>query len=338
MVKSPTPEPEQRARIRLPKLFERFQMSSATIFERKKSQHTPRRPASPPSCRSRASRIHVASGPPLQDALPVEVFREIAEFAAGDMSELRNIALLNHTGRALAASIATNENAKVYENEFKKRDPVLHECVALKKDNRSTWKLRLFKIIRFKEDSKSDVVSLDALNVTPRPRRSRRGRTGSSSSSSSSSSSPSSSPEEDPRTRPVLIDVTLYNHPNMGFLVNVGETSRAIVIYGLRDPLPCADGSPKVKSSAQALLGPLQLPIFQTGEPAPSGPSEDNLLMLYSINGRRICDFADFHELINYIKGADDLCRWRMLYFRKFGLDKIPEVCQFRVPSPTAHS
>lgn len=251
---------------------------------------------------SRLTRRQYYSGPSIIEALHSDVLQEIAEFAIGDVSDLSSLSLLSCAGRALAKAIGTDENAKLYENEFKNRDPVLHECIIDTDDRRSTWKMRIMKIIRFKKDIKLDQVCLD----TPTCRR------GVSLKS----------------TAPLLIDVTLYNHQKMGFLVNVGETSRSIVIYGLRIP-PRTDEGGKVKSSAQKLLGPLSLPLFETGEPAPQGPSQNNLVMMYSINGKCICEFSDFHELIDYIKSCDDLCRWRMLFYKHFDLESIPTACQF---------
>ncbi len=378
------------SRLRLPSLFERFQLPATVhMFEKKNAEvHA----APPPQRSTRAAKRAsprrkqaappASTGPALMEALPLDMLYEVAKFAAGDMGDLKTLSLLCRTGQSLAANLAANENAKLYENEFRKRDPVLHECIAQSEDARSTWKGRLVKIIQYKHDSKRDVLSLDAAAVGGERRRH---ASGSSSGSSgrrnsprsrlfspassrsdsrrptspasfidSTSSSFSSSSDHhhhhsngssstvfsgaDPRNTPTLVDVTLYNHPNLGFLVNVGETSRSIVIYGLRSPLPSPDGH-TVKSSAQTLLSPLKLPIFQTGEPAPQGPSQNNLVMMYSINGKRICDFTDFHDLIQYIKSADDLCRWRMLFYPRFDVDQIPEACQFKpVPRPALNA
>ena len=107
------------------------------------------------------------------EALPLDMLYEVAKFAAGDMGDLKTLSLLCRTGQSLAANLAANENAKLYENEFRKRDPVLHECIAQSEDARSTWKGRLVKIIQYKHDSKRDVLSLDAAAVggAPPPRK-----------------------------------------------------------------------------------------------------------------------------------------------------------------------
>ena len=105
------------------------------------------------------------------EALPLDMLYEVAKFAAGDMGDLKTLSLLCRTGQSLAANLAANENAKLYENEFRKRDPVLHECIAQSEDARSTWKGRLVKIIQYKHDSKRDVLSLDAAAVGGERRR-----------------------------------------------------------------------------------------------------------------------------------------------------------------------
>ena len=37
-------------------------------------------------------------------------------------------------------------------------------------------------------------------------------------------------------TRPTVVDVNLYNDPALGFMVNVGEARRTVVMYGVRQP------------------------------------------------------------------------------------------------------
>lgn len=72
--------------------------------------------------------------------------------------------------------------------------------------------------------------------------------------------------------------------------------------------------------------------MFYPGEPAPLGPTDRDLLVLYSFSGRRVCEYRDFMHLIDDVKKADDICRWRLLFYPVTNLNFIPSACIFEPP------
>ena len=139
-------------------------------------------------------------------------------------------------------------------------------------------------------------------------------------------------------TRPTVVDVNLYNDPRHGFMVNVGEARRTVIVYGVRQPPPRSDGTNEPSQSvSQVLLEPFNLRVFYPGEPAPAGPSDRDLLVLYSFCGKKVCDYPDFLSLIEDVKNSDDISRWRLLFYPITNLNFIPTACTFRGPPEHHH-
>ena len=137
-------------------------------------------------------------------------------------------------------------------------------------------------------------------------------------------------------TRPTVVDVNLYNDPRHGFMVNVGEARRTVIVYGVRQPPPRSDGTNEPSQSvSQVLLEPFNLRVFYPGSPRPRGPPT-NLLVLYSLAGKR-CATTRTSLASSSVKNSDDISRWRLLFYPITNLNFIPTACTFRGPPEHHH-
>jgi hypothetical protein len=265
--------------------------------------------------------------------LPAAVLESvILTLALSGVDDLRAFGAVSRAARTLAVRVGADANHPLWQSEFRARDPVLWRAVAGAGDARTPWRARVARLAGLRR----------AAALDPGPRH-----------------DPAGGPT------PTLVDVVLYNHPKHGFLVNVGEVRRSVVLYGLRRPPPglpaaCAaaahmsdepshggegagddewvtaspgrcggGGSRAPASSAEALLRAFALPVFEAGAPAPPGPAAANLLVLHSLDGRAVADFADFDELVGGLRRAGELCRWRLLFYPRANLRRLPAACTF---------
>jgi hypothetical protein len=261
--------------------------------------------------------------------LPDSMLSALLSFALGGTKDLRNTAACSRAYKDAAMSVANREDT-LWEAEFLAGNPALHGFVTRAGDFRATFRRRLAAVAAIQ-------TSAAWLKL---PRFIRHARA-----------------HHSHRALPRVVDTVLYNDPRHGFLINVGEVLGSVVVYGLRRPpgsmvpAPVAahrhpllsvggrqaaaeTGAPAAVSteglsSAGAALGEFQLSVYEAGAPAPVGPGSTNLLVLYSLNGRKMSAFAGFDELIAAIKGCGDFAWWRFLIFDEVNLRRLPRDCCF---------
>ena len=122
--------------------------------------------------------------------IPTDSLSVIGEFALGSKNEL---AAFNAIARGFRTA-TTCIDSKVWELEFKARDPDLHACISACGDERNNWRERVRRIV-----DTSKMFSRQA-----------------------------------PVPGFASVDVVLHNHPSHGFQVNIGVEQDAVVVYSLR--------------------------------------------------------------------------------------------------------
>jgi hypothetical protein len=224
--------------------------------------------------------------------IPEDVLRFTVEFALSRISDLRTLSTISRSYLKLAACVLQDGNALLCESEFKHLDPVLHACMTDVVDQRSPWRIRLSARL---ENAKTTVASLMP-----------------------------SSPVLLPRSE-TFVEVVLYNHPTTGYMLYLGEVfKKFVVVYGFRTtPESIAVNSSKVH------LSQFGLPAFAQGAPLPNGPSRTNLLILVSVNGAAVSDFADFESMVDAIHNTGEFCCWRFLHQPTANFENLPIECCF---------
>ena len=227
--------------------------------------------------------------------LSEDIFSLVADFCLGGIQDVRTVSSVSREVRLAVTSVARDGNAPLWENEFRNRDPILHQCYVTSKDDRSTWQTRLVKLLQLRTESFLDKKTFECRADQANP------------------------------FAPTMCDVILHNHPDQGFLVNVGGTRSSVVIYGVRQ-----SPTPGTLSSSVKFAEHFNIPTFAAGAAAPIGPSSDNLLVLHSLDGVPVSAHRDFDQVISTIKHSDELCRWRFLFYPKVNL---PSALMSRLPS-----
>jgi len=218
--------------------------------------------------------------------------------------DLKALSTVSRSTKMCCDQIADDENALLWQSEFCARDPILYGCFIRSRDSRTSWLNRLLRLTHINRD----VASHQCLDSVT-------------------------------RSSDVFVDVVLYNHPIHGFLVNVGELHRSVVIYGIRRP-PSARSVDQTStehheqelSSAEAYLAPFKLPMFAAGAPAPLNPPARDLLVLHSINSTPVSTYTSFDDLIGSIKSADEMCLWRLIFYSQVDLNCLPIECCLQAP------
>lgn len=253
-------------------------------------------------------RLKLSSSPKtssnLFDCLPNDILSLVVEISLGSIQDVRVIGSVSRDFHLAVTSVTRNANAPLWENEFRNIDPVLYQSYVTSKDQRSSWQKRLEKLLQLRTEGLVDVSShacpLDA---------------------------------NKDRSTSQMCDVILHNHPDHGFLVNVGGTRTSVVIYGVR-----LSPTPGNVSSSVKFVHHFNTPSFAAGAMVPLGPSSDNLLVLHSLDGMPVSAHRDFDEVVSTIKSSGELCRWRFLHYSKANpqslmTDGLPSECNFSRPS-----
>ena len=258
---------------------------------------------------------------------PDEIFCEIAAFSLSSPADLCAFSAVSRRFFNAALTTSQDVNAPLWAACVQAADPILYAGIVHAKDTRRSWQARLFHLRQLQRDCAAE-ASPEILSDSRQQAHS----------SSPSPFSFFSSPDA------ACVDVILYNHPTQGFMMNVGEVRRKVCIYGLRQQSQTspvhggdsgASGSdlrPAMLTSA-AKLSRFRVPTYPPGAPAPLGPATTNLLVLLSLNGKKMADFDDFHDLVRGIKAAPEFCRWRFLFYPASNLRKLPPECSLGGPA-----
>ena len=122
--------------------------------------------------------------------MSTDILSIIGEFALENVKDLTAFNSISLDFRTATTCI----DSKVWELEFKARDPALHACISACSDDRASWRERVRRIV-------------DTAKVFNR---------------------------QAPVPEFATVDVVLHNHPSHGFQVNLGVVQDAVVAYSLR--------------------------------------------------------------------------------------------------------
>ena len=255
---------------------------------------------------------------------PDEIFCEIAAYSLSSPADLCAFSAVSRRFFNAALTTSQDVNAPLWAACVRAADPILYAGIVHAKDTRRSWQSRLFHLRQLQRECVAD--------PSPQLLSDERHQT-------HVLSPPPSSVSD-----AACVDVILYNHPTQGFMMNVGEVRHKVCIYGLRQQSQTspvhggdsgASGSdlrPAMLTSA-AKLSRFRVPTYPPGAPAPLGPATTNLLVLLSLNGKKMADFDDFHDLVRGIKAAPEFCRWRFLFYPASNLRKLPPECSLGGPA-----
>lgn len=138
-------------------------------------------------------------------------------------------------------------------------------------------------------------------------------------------------------------DVSLFNHPQHGFLLNLSEFRGLIVIYGSRS-LPPGDPSALINATKlAALLGGEPLPELPLGAARPKSPAivskglaagngggEQVALVVAALDGLPMRSFGGLDGALRYLKGAGEFVSWRIAPCSSAALAQLPPSCRFQ--------
>ena len=255
------------------------------------------------------------------EALPDDLVETLASFTVGSLADLRSFGSCSRAFLRASTAVSSDANAPFWEAEFRATAPHLHGFVKASDTSPTTSSSGPCQPRTWRERALDCARQVRDAAATPPPRI-----------RASSSRRLHGSQSMVPR----VVDVLLFKDPEYGFLVNVGEVRRSVVIYGLRvptEPLVASMGGAGAISSSAAALEEFGLPHFAPGAPPPLGPSGEAVLVVHSLDGRPVSSYANFDALVQGIRDAGEVTRWRLLHFTQPKLLRhLPLECSFPRP------
>ena len=184
--------------------------------------------------------------------IPDEMMQCILEYALERVSEMGSASPVSRSVYNFTRNMRLDANHVIWVNEFKARDYKLYQSISRSGDTNQSWMDRTVRLVKLKHETETEKSRTNKLH-----RGSSEGH---------------------------IVDYILHRHPQDGFMVNLGVVAGVTFVYGTRRP---SDGQDSDSLAAQ-LLSPLGIPAYEQGQQAPSGPSDEHVLILRSLNGKPV--------------------------------------------------
>ena len=235
------------------------------------------------------------------NCLPIDLVSFVVQFTSGRVHELDTLSVVSKDFLVAIKVYAKNDWAEVWESEFRHQEPALHESLKRCVDDDS-WRMRLCHLFRIKSSAAEEFMP------------------------------PEHSFYSMIRFRTInatVHDFIICNElTEEGHPVDLGTWSSCVWLCGKqrhRDGV----GAPHT----EVMFAPFNLPPYMIGAPANGCLSQDDSLLLYSINGKSVSEHKNLNELMETIKSSGEFARWRVILYTRSNeamLQVIPQQCQFK--------